>query len=424
MMEGEHLLVERCLRLIEKKLQWGDPTAWHNDMFAELSERIHSETQVLLSPTTLKRVWGRVKYRNDPSITTLNTLAKFAGFANWRDYKSAHRTTLPNRWRKIISLQLGVIMLAASIMTVVFISLYSLRTPTGVSPIDRKQVVFRSRPIATGLPNSVVFDIRLPENSSDSIFIQQYWDPTKTVRLKNGQETATAQYYLPGHFRAKLLVDGQVIKEHGLLIPSDGWLATVDYEPIPEYIRAEEVHQGGLSLPSSVTDAIRASDDPLVSGYHWVGSPGQSLPGDNFKLTTKIQHTINDSWAVCQKTGIYLLGTEGVMIIPFAIPGCISEIGLTLNDVYLNGKDNDLSEFGIDLSEPLEVTLQVQNKEVRIIAGGNELYHGAYLKSMGHLVGIRYRFLGAGKVVQCTISDLEGKKYLIKEGPAGNKAKK
>jgi hypothetical protein len=95
-----------------------------------------------------------------------------------------------------------------------------------------------------------------------------------------------------------------------------------------------------------------------------------------------------------------------------------------LNDVYLNGKDNDLSEFGIDLSEPLEVILQVQNKEVRIIAGGNELYHGAYLKSMGHLVGIRYRFLGAGKVVQCTISDLEGKKYLIKEGPAGNKAKK
>ncbi|MGB5820903.1 MAG: hypothetical protein WBG90_15565, partial [Saonia sp.] len=71
---SEHKLVQSCLLQIEEKLNWGSSSLWHNDVFVELSEVIHEKTQVLLSPTTLKRVWGRVDYKSDPSISTLNTL--------------------------------------------------------------------------------------------------------------------------------------------------------------------------------------------------------------------------------------------------------------------------------------------------------------------------------------------------------------
>ncbi len=60
---------------IEKKLAWGPGDSWQNSDFEVLSEQIFDQTQVRLSTSTLRRLWGRVRYDHLPSITTLNTLA-------------------------------------------------------------------------------------------------------------------------------------------------------------------------------------------------------------------------------------------------------------------------------------------------------------------------------------------------------------
>lgn len=74
----------RCRALVEKKLNWGSSADWSAQDFERLSERIAAETGVSLSATTLKRVWGKVKYDSVPTQTTLNALAKFLGHDNWR----------------------------------------------------------------------------------------------------------------------------------------------------------------------------------------------------------------------------------------------------------------------------------------------------------------------------------------------------
>lgn len=51
--------------------------------FEALSESIHRRTGVLLSPTTLKRLWGYLDEPVTPRTSTLDTLARFCG---WRDY--------------------------------------------------------------------------------------------------------------------------------------------------------------------------------------------------------------------------------------------------------------------------------------------------------------------------------------------------
>ena len=56
---SEYDHVQRCINLIEEQLDWGDSKSWHNDVFIELSEKIQEQTQILLSSTTLKRVWGK-----------------------------------------------------------------------------------------------------------------------------------------------------------------------------------------------------------------------------------------------------------------------------------------------------------------------------------------------------------------------------
>ncbi|MDE7376543.1 MAG: hypothetical protein K2N16_06825 [Muribaculaceae bacterium] len=51
--------------------------------FNELSLAIEQKTGRSLSLSSIKRLWGYIKYDGYPSSTTLNTLAKFNGYKNW-----------------------------------------------------------------------------------------------------------------------------------------------------------------------------------------------------------------------------------------------------------------------------------------------------------------------------------------------------
>ncbi len=397
-----HKLIRRCLALIEQKLDWGTSDTWHNDVFIELSEKIQTETNVLLSPTTLKRVWGKVNYKSAPSISTLNTLSQFAGYSNWRDFKTKAALKGPNWFERKIHPNLGIIIPAAAIMTLVFISIYSMTGNAVTKEYDFSKVQFSSRPITTGLPNSVVFDIDLDNIDSDSIHIQQFWDPSKTVLLKPGQKQATGIYYYPGYFRSKLLVDGQIIREHDLFITSDGWAATVDYEPVPKYIEKSKFSNGQLSFSSDVLEEIKSLKEPLESSFHYV-KDFKNVSGDNITIRSSIQSVLNEKWTVCQSVRIVILGTEGAIIIPLSQLGCVSDLGLLLNDVFLSGKEHDLSAFGVDLSTEKEIIIKNEDKRVTLFIDGKEVYSNSYTQSIGRFVGFRYRFKGAGVVKNIAI---------------------
>ena len=411
-----HKLIQKCLLLIEKKLDWGSSDNWHNDVFIELSEKIQSETHVLLSPTTLKRVWGRVSYKSAPSISTLNTLSQFAGYSNWRDFKSKANLKGPNWFERKIHPHLGIIIPAAAIMTLVFISIYSM---TGASSLEKEydfsKVQFSSRPITHGLPNSVIFDIDLDQITSDSIHIQQFWDETKTILLRPGQKQATGIYYFPGYFRSKLLVDGQIIREHDLFIKSDGWAATIDYEPVPKYIPQNDFLKNELSFSNEILDEIQQLKEPLESSFHFI-KDFKEVSGDNITLRSSIKSVLKEKWAVCQSVRIVILGTEGAILIPLSQLGCVSDLNLILNDVFLPGKEHDLSAFGVDLTTEKEVIIRNKDKHVTIIIDGKEVYAKSYTQSIGRFVGFRYRFKGAGVVHNIKISEDNNEKILVYEG--------
>src|SRR6185437_7016481 len=95
-MEKEKQLLTRCRTLIEQSLNWGDSSTWGNDDFEHLSEKIFDRTKVQLSISTLKRIWGKVRYENFPTTATLNALAGFLGYTNWRDFKQKNTIGEPS----------------------------------------------------------------------------------------------------------------------------------------------------------------------------------------------------------------------------------------------------------------------------------------------------------------------------------------
>ena len=65
----------------------GPAAEWTVYDFEAVSEDIYTITETRLSVTTLKRVFGRLKYDGNPSTSTLNALAGYAGYLDWRAFE-------------------------------------------------------------------------------------------------------------------------------------------------------------------------------------------------------------------------------------------------------------------------------------------------------------------------------------------------
>jgi hypothetical protein len=404
----EYNLVQQCLQEIETKLNWGNSSDWHNNVFTELSETIQNETGVLLSVTTLKRIWGKVNYDNAPSISTLNTLSQFIDYKNWRDFKASsievsHTIAKPKKTSHINTFKI----LKIGIVLLLFALVMNFAFKDSEKTIDGSTIKFKSKSVTQTIPNSVVFDFNLNSVTSDSIYIQQFWDPTKTIKINTDQKQATGIYYYPGYFRAKLLVDGKIIKEHDLFIKSNGWLGTIDYEPVPKYIYDID----SLKFSNEIANEIINNEKPVTSTFHFIDEL-KGLSGDNFSLNAKLKTVYNDKWAVCQKVSIIVVGTKSALIIPFSLMGCSSDLNGMLSDTDLNGKTEDLSSLAIDLSEFRDIKIEVIEKAVNVFVEGKMVFSKTYKESIGNIAGIRYKFLGVGNVEMFYITNKKTNKTL------------
>ncbi|WP_431213238.1 hypothetical protein ACQ86N_47840 [Puia sp. P3] len=293
--------IGRCRSLIEDSLGWGDTASWTNDDFSTLSERLFEETGVRLSVSTLKRVWGKVKYDSSPTLATLNTLARYAGFEGWRDFLQrsnqpaaaaptppppAPETTptptppppaqtpepKPKPARR--SYTTPIIIISSTIIAVV--SLLSARlihhNSTVIGPPR-----FDARRTSDQLPNSVVFDYDATSFHPHSVIIQQSWDTRRRESVNPDGKQHTSLYYSPGYFRAKLIVDNEIKMQTDVFVPSGGWKGIVQKDPIPIYLKADEIKHDSLTsggAPGRVVGITTATlHDKLgtdVFSGHWV----------------------------------------------------------------------------------------------------------------------------------------------------------
>lgn len=54
--------------------------------FTRASDEVFARLNVMVSPTTLKRLWGYLSDEGRPRVSTLNILSRFAGYDDWADF--------------------------------------------------------------------------------------------------------------------------------------------------------------------------------------------------------------------------------------------------------------------------------------------------------------------------------------------------
>lgn len=418
-------LLEKCRSLIETKLGWGSADTWATRDFQTLCDKIETETGINLSVATLKRIWGKVRYTSKPTITTLDTLARFIGYENWRVFRvefgvdekivspvtgerqvqteTTQAQTKPVRRRSYRSL-----ILACATLVVFSVFFFFKLKSSGSARESVPSYEFTSKKILSSeVPNSVIFEYNAGNaTDEDTVFVQQSWDTRLRTRVPASGTHHTSIYYYPGFFQAKLVINNKIVKEHDIFIPTNGWLPVIEQEPVPVYLaEASSIHDGVMTIPlKTLTD----NNIPLQPHPPWVAFHNartfDSLQTDNFIFETEVRNDFREGSGVCQLTEIHIRFEGGLFMIPLSSPGCVS--ALAIYDV--DGKKPDPSGLGCDLSSWVNVRCEVRDRKGTLTINGKKVYDLNYDLSPRAIVGLLYRFQGTGSVNYARFSNVHG----------------
>lgn len=404
-------LVKKCLLIIEAKLTWGSSTGWTNYDFENLSEVIFVQTQVRLSATTLKRIWGKLKYDSKPTLTTLNTLAQFIGFEDWRSFKQSevepnyiaapiHQTSEVERIhlneKKPIRLSWLIIGSVLVIASCFFI--FSSKKPHKLDPGQFEFSI--NKTITEGVPNSVVFNYDASKATSDSVFIVQTWDITRKKLVPKNEHYHSAIYYYPGYFRAKLIIDNQIIKTHDLQITSNGWLGLVETEDKPYYFsKADIAKSDRVEIDETLLLKNNFQLKPEAPKILFFNQRDMGdLMNDNFVFETTVKNDYKEGDNACQNMEVLIQGKDDIIIIPLSAKPCIGDMKFYFCGTEVNSKTANLSRFGADLTKWTKLRVEVVNKHVKILVNGIPAYSRNFLYKPTGITGVKYRLNGVGAV--------------------------
>ncbi|RNL92272.1 hypothetical protein ED312_03675 [Sinomicrobium pectinilyticum] len=392
---------------------WGSGSDWSSQNFEQLSEKIREHTGVVISYNTLKRLWGRIPYNSNPSTVTLNTLAKFIGYENWSAFcasnsneirisRKSYRFKDIKRWsKKGEKTALTTIIIISTVLTLVILSF----SQTG---INKKDFRFSSKRITQGLPNSVIFEVDASSaDDNDEIEIQQSWDVNKRQIINKEDSLVTSIYYNPGYFDAKLVVNNQIVKRHGILIPSNGWFALMETDNEPLYFKPAEfkTRKGVVVSPELIRSYnSNTSISNTVVNYYWV-EDFKDLKADDFQIETSLRNIPVQNYGSCRKSEIIVYCEGEVIIIPLSVKGCIANLNLHLLDRTVSGTRNDLSDFGVDFSSPVNVKCVSKDGTITIFVNSKVAYKTSFEGKTNKIYGIKYRFEGTGIISGLKISN-------------------
>ncbi|AEE48018.1 hypothetical protein [Haliscomenobacter hydrossis] len=408
------------LELLEAKLNWGSSQYWVNYDFEKLSQEIEHKTGVTLSVTTLKRIWGKVKYPHAPTLTTLNTLAQYLDYDDWRAFTQALKLRAQNLERSEVA-QNAELPLPEKRRTWLkrpwlLLAVLLLLTIFAVSPVvpdffafkvDQHQYQFKANKIvAEGVPNTVIFNYDASASPTDSVYIVQTWDMRRKTRVPKDKHAHSAIYYYPGFFRTKLIVGNSIVKTHDLQISSDGWLALVEQEPVPIYFKKEDyLKADGVDIGTTTLKKYNLAllpNPPKIRVFNQ-GDMGE-LMNDNFTFETTVKNAFSEGSNACQFVEVLIQCKDDIIIIPLADKACAGDLRIYAAGAPAESKYADLSGFGCDLNEWTTLKVVTKDKKMSFYVNGKKAHSLTFPNTPTGIVGVQYRFNGLGAVKDAKFS--------------------
>jgi hypothetical protein len=438
----EQELVKLCMAQICQRLGYdADQRLTQRDL-ESICDHIEEKTHVLISLSTMKRLING-QFSRMPQVATLHAISQCLGYENWQDFKQQQKQERSNQEtgdrfsERPVPLPLPVNepvaslpaatqpawpkrkwsrrykMIGVAMIIVVIVVILAYKTLSVHPAVNYEHVQFSVRKITSNdIPNTVVFNYNIDQVPGDSFFIQQSWDDNKRVRIYKKNYTLTDIYYVPGYHKAKLIVNDKIAKTIDVSIPTDGWFFFV-HKPvkgdIPEYIIKEQATKNGvlgLEKADPVKYGINTAEERIYC-YSWFPNQ-QEVSSDNFIFKTRAR-VINLSNAFCPRIMPEVFTQSSFLFFRTTPPGCTGNIDALFGEHYLDGKTNDLSGFGCDVTQWQEYEMVVKNRLATVRINNKEVFKKQYTQSVGLITGIGFASNGLMEVDYVDLRSLDGK---------------
>lgn len=414
---SEQELVKLCLTEVFLKNGYGDPHSLAQRDYENVSQAIETKTGILISISTLKRLL-KGDFARLPQVATLNAISRYLDYPHWQDYRAAVKTKMPIadtpslRRKFMFQRSLPKTLLFPSILSLLLVLFMTSRSSLKDAGAGMEQAQFSIKKVtANDIPNTVVFSYNVDDIEADSFFIQQSWDKNRRVRIYKKQHTLTDIYYEPGYHTAKLIANDVVIKTLGVSIPTKGWFfyakKRFPYD-IPNYIHPNQpIQNGELGLQKSDLGQ-NGLNVGVENNYVYTYFPSSwPVHSDNyvFKTRVRVEELKKNP---CPYLMLEVFCQQNFMYFITLPKGCTSEGKLQFGNLILDGKTTDLSALGADVTDWMEVKIEVRNRHVALHYGDKQVYSCTYSKSAGRITGIGLISNGLCKVDDIELKDLNG----------------
>lgn len=410
------IYLDICCGLIEKKYGRGPISGWTNGDYVKLSAQILRETGTLVSANTLKRIFGKIRTssRYYPQKATRDALAHYTGFGDWEELERKNsspggsgpalaggRKISPKNKKR--TLGIGLILLAVMLAPVIWIrSERSPEAPEGVRLICKN-------PVGEN-PHSAIFHLDLPDGFPAHFpdFVLDYGDGKHEI-LNRPNTLVTHYYEMPGRYYATLKYRETDLDTIPIYIKTEGWTATgtmmYDTTRVYPVLNTPLFRNGAMTLDSR--DLYHAGIDTNRTFFvHYVLSKPLEISGDNFLLTARIKTSPPRPGVRCSQVGVTVFGEETDHNFFIIKPGCVTWSRLRFSEIVKDGKYNDLSFLGADLTAGGSFRLEVADRKVQLWINDTLAHTVRYQVPLKEIKGIKFAFGGLGFVDRIFLKDL------------------
>jgi len=396
-----------CRKQIEKKLAFGNGNGYTQRDLETLSQHIEERTGVVLSLSTLKRLW-KDDFKQRPQPATLNALAAVLDYRDWQDFRQQNTLPAQRSVSKKTLLQIGGLLLLLAVASLLIMHLMN-RSARDVK--IRGPVRFSAqKTVVSGTPATVIFNYDVSGVSADSFFIQQSWNPSHRVPISPKGNIYSGIYYESGYHRARLMANDTVLAMQPIHILSEGWEPRLYYnyrdrEPI-HFKKENFTGHGRLHISKELlikknVDLSRAFETRITNSRVFGSS------SDHFDLVSRIKvDSLTDT--ACPFMQINIVTEKNFFWIQLQNRGCETNAGYKLGEIIRSGTNNDLSHLGVDVFQWQEIRVRVKNKQAEIILNGQLLVTETFREDFGDIMAITYIFSGTGSIDHVRLAGKNG----------------
>jgi len=415
MARSEQQYIDQCKKQIEQKFSFGNGHGYAQRDLEVLSAYIEERTGMIISLSTLKRLW-KDRYKQRPQLATLNALAMILDHKDWQEFKQVNQKK-PDPVK--IFLKWVVPAMASLIITGVSIFVFTFEfggneKENGFNkPVTITGAVLfeASKTVASGIPNTVIFKYDVSNVVADTFYIQQSWNKDHRVVIDPEGRAVSSIYFESGFHRAKLVANDSIIAMQPIHIISNGWephMYYSDSDPEPMDFKNEKfINNGQLHLDSGML-ARRNINYSKRFNSRITNSQVFDVHSDNFKFSTRMK-TDSTLDNLCAWMDLLIVTDVHTFMVSWTERGCEKNAAYKLGEILRKGMDNDLSALGCDIYNWQELEVRVKNRQATIYLNGEKTYQEVYKENMGKIVALIYLFDGKGSIDYSRLEDGNGK---------------